>query len=149
MADAVQGVYFITQGFICTGPDGRLDNLGRGGSDYSAALIGAALGAGEVQIWTDIDGMHNNDPRYVEGTFPLRRMNFDEAAELAYFGAKILHPSTIQPCKDRGIPVLLKNSMAPDAPGTVISDAEVGGHVYRAVAAKDGITAYGFTLPGC
>lgn len=85
--------------------------------------------------------MHNNDPRYVEGTFPIRRMNFDEAAELAYFGAKILHPSTIQPCKDRGIPVLLKNSMAPDAPGTVISDAEVGGHVYRAVAAKDGITA--------
>lgn len=141
VADAARGVYYITQGFICTGPDGRLDNLGRGGSDYSAALIGAALGAGEVQIWTDIDGMHNNDPRYVEGTFPIRRMNFDEAAELAYFGAKILHPSTIQPCKDRGIPVLLKNSMAPDAPGTVISDAEVGGHVYRAVAAKDGITA--------
>ncbi len=110
-------------------------------SNVDSVLIVQALGAGEVQIWTDIDGMHNNDPRYVEGTFPIRRMNFDEAAELAYFGAKILHPSTIQPCKDRGIPVLLKNSMAPDAPGTVISDAEVGGHVYRAVAAKDGITA--------
>ena len=134
------GGYPVTQGFICSGPDGMIDNLGRGGSDYSAALIGAALGADEVQIWTDIDGMHNNDPRYVEGTFPIRRMHFDEAAELAYFGAKILHPSTIQPCRERGIPVLLKNSMAPDAPGTLISGEEVGGPRYRAVAAKDGIT---------
>lgn len=132
---------YITQGYICRNAYGEIDNLQRGGSDYTASLIGAAINASEIQIWTDIDGMHNNDPRYVEGTFPIRRMNFDEAAELAYFGAKILHPSTIQPCKDRGIPVLLKNSMAPDAPGTVISDAEVGGHVYRAVAAKDGITA--------
>lgn len=135
-----RSVRYVTQGFVCSGSDGRLDNLGRGGSDYSAALIGAALGAGQVQIWTDIDGMHNNDPRYVEGTFPIRHMHFDEAAELAYFGAKILHPSTVQPCKERGIPVLLKHTLAPEAPGTAITDREVGGHAYRAVAAKDGIT---------
>ena len=136
---------YITQGFICTDSDGNLDNLGRGGSDYSAALIGAAIGAEQVEIWTDIDGMHNNDPRYVERTRPIRRMSFDEAAELAYFGAKILHPATIIPCKERGIAVLLKNTLDPEAEGTTISDAadnteQDGGASIHAVAAKDGIT---------
>ena len=130
---------YITQGFICTDHRGKLDNLGRGGSDYSAALMGEAIGAGEVQIWTDIDGMHNNDPRYVEKTYPIRQMTFDDAAELAYFGAKILHPATIQPCKDRGIPVRLKNTMDPDAPGTLIT-GEGDGAQFCAVAAKDNIT---------
>ena len=135
------GTLCITQGFICTGSDGNPDNLGRGGSDYSAALIGAALGAGQVEIWTDIDGMHNNDPRYVERTYPIRRMSFDEAAELAYFGAKILHPATIIPCKEKGIPVLLKNTLDPGAEGTTITDEkEPGSKVFHAVAAKDGIT---------
>ena len=95
--------FFVAQGFICSDSQGRIDNLGRGGSDYSAALMGAAVEAAEVQIWTDIDGMHNNDPRFVDNTRPIRTMSFDEAAELAYFGAKILHPATIQPCKDHGI----------------------------------------------
>ncbi|MCL2561623.1 MAG: aspartate kinase [Rikenellaceae bacterium] len=132
---------YITQGFVCTDAAGNIDNLGRGGSDYSAALIGAALGAGCVEIWTDIDGMHNNDPRYVSNTFPIRRMSFDEAAELAYFGAKILHPAAIQPCKDRGIPVLLKNTLDPSAEGTTICDVkEPDGATFHAVAAKDGIT---------
>lgn len=140
MSGSHENVLYITQGFICSGADHSLDNLGRGGSDYSAALIGAAIGADEVQIWTDIDGIHNNDPRYVENTFPLRRMHFDEAEELAYFGAKILHPSTILPCKELGIPVLLKNTLDPCAPGTVISDREEAGRIYRAVAAKDNIT---------
>jgi aspartate kinase len=135
-----EGVYYVTQGFVCSDAAGNLDNLGRGGSDYSAALIGAAIGADEVQIWTDIDGMHNNDPRYVEGTFPIRRMNFDEAAELAYFGAKILHPATIVPCRERGISVALKNTMNPDAEGTLITDEEAEGKGVRAIAAKDGIT---------
>ncbi len=133
-------VHYITQGFICSDEAGNIDNLGRGGSDYSAALMGASIGAGEVQIWTDIDGMHNNDPRYVNGTRPIARMSFDEAAELAYFGAKILHPATILPCKERGIAVLLKNTMNPDAQGTVISSAEVEDGRVHAVAAKDGIT---------
>lgn len=136
---ATPDTYYITQGFICTNHEGQLDNLGRGGSDYSAALMGAAVGADEVQIWTDIDGMHNNDPRYVDKTYPIRQMTFDDAAELAYFGAKILHPSAIQPCKDQDIPVRLKNSMAPEAPGTLITtkgdDAQ-----FCAVAAKDNIT---------
>ena len=132
---------YITQGFICTDAAGNLDNLGRGGSDYSAALIGAALGAAQVEIWTDIDGMHNNDPRYVENTFPIHRMSFDEAAELAYFGAKILHPATIVPCKEQGIPVLLKNTLDPEAEGTLITDRkESTGRAFHAVAAKDGIT---------
>ena len=133
--------FYITQGFICTNCKGEIDNLGRGGSDYSAALMGAAINAAEVQIWTDIDGMHNNDPRYVDHTFPIRTMSFSEAAELAYFGAKILHPSTIQPCQDQNIPVLLKNTMDPEAPGTTISnneDANAGS--FHAVAAKDNIT---------
>jgi aspartate kinase len=132
--------YYITQGFICTNHRGEMDNLGRGGSDYSAALIGGALGAGEVQVWTDIDGMHNNDPRFVTGTYPIRKMSFDEAAELAYFGAKILHPATIQPCKDKGIPVYLKNTMDPSAEGTKISEEEDTTRIFHAVAAKDGIT---------
>jgi aspartate kinase len=131
--------YYITQGFICTDHRGKLDNLGRGGSDYSAALMGEAIAAGEVQIWTDIDGMHNNDPRYVEKTFPIRQMSFDDAAELAYFGAKILHPATVQPCKESGIPVRLKNTMDPDAPGTLIT-GEGDSAPFCAVAAKDNIT---------
>lgn len=137
--------YYITQGFVCTNAEGGIDNLGRGGSDLSAALMGVAIGAAEVQIWTDIDGMHNNDPRIVEGTCPIRRMSFDEAAELAYFGAKILHPATIQPCKEAQIPVYLKNTMEPEAPGTEISNDETNVEEFRAVAAKDGITAIRIT----
>ena len=136
---AAQNTYYVTQGFICTNYKGELDNLGRGGSDYSAALMGVAIKADEVQIWTDIDGMHNNDPRYVEKTYPIRHMTFDDAAELAYFGAKILHPSTIQPCKEHGIPVRLKNSMEPTAPGTLITN-EGDPAQFCAVAAKDNIT---------
>ncbi|MFI3266222.1 MAG: aspartate kinase [Rikenellaceae bacterium] len=131
---------YVTQGFIATNCQDEIDNLGRGGSDYSAALIGAAVKANEVQIWTDIDGMHNNDPRYVEGTYPIRNISFDEAAELAYFGAKILHPATIQPCKDLNIPVYLKNTMDPKAEGTCISFVENQEQDFHAVAAKDGIT---------
>lgn len=133
-------IYYIAQGFICTDSAGHISNLGRGGSDYSAALMGVAIGSDEVQIWTDIDGMHNNDPRVVDKTFPIRRMSFDEAAELAYFGAKILHPATIQPCKEAGINVRLKNSMEPQAEGTLISDAEDNAMDFHAIAAKDGIT---------
>lgn len=131
---------YITQGFICRNAYGEVDNLQRGGSDYTASLIGAALPADEIQIWTDIDGMHNNDPRIVDHTHPIRNMSFDEAAELAYFGAKILHPATIQPCKDKGIAVLLKNTMDPKAPGTTISDRDDDSKSFHAVAAKDGIT---------
>ncbi len=137
--------WYVTQGFICTNAEGRIDNLGRGGSDLSAALMGVALDAREVQIWTDIDGMHNNAPRFVEGTRPIRRMSFDEAAELAYFGAKILHPATIQPCKEAQIPVYLRNTMEPEAPGTEISSDESDVEEFRAVAAKDGITAIRIT----
>ncbi|MFI3322252.1 MAG: aspartate kinase [Rikenellaceae bacterium] len=133
-------VFFVTQGFICTNHLGELDNLGRGGSDYSAALIGAAIDADEVQIWTDIDGMHNNDPRYVENTYPIHKMSFTQAAELAYFGAKILHPATIQPCKKRGIPVRLKNTLDAAAEGTLITNCEDDNtSKYLAVAAKDGV----------
>lgn len=133
-------IYYVAQGFICTDAEGFISNLGRGGSDYSAALMGVAIEADEVQIWTDIDGMHNNDPRYVENTHPIRKMSFDEAAELAYFGAKILHPSTIQPCQKAGINVRLKNSMEPQAPGTLITSEEDNTSDFHAVAAKDGIT---------
>ncbi|GAB3500339.1 aspartate kinase [Spirosoma knui] len=135
----------VTQGFICRNPRGEVDNLKRGGSDYTASLIGGAIRAEEIQIWTDIDGMHNNDPRIVKNTFPVRELTFDEAAELAYFGAKILHPSTITPARMFGVPVRLKNTMDPAAPGTLIADRTEGsasGHqVFKAVAAKDGITA--------
>jgi aspartate kinase len=131
---------YITQGFICRNFYGEIDNLQRGGSDYSASLIGAAINASEIQIWTDIDGMHNNDPRFVEGTKPVPVLHFEEAAELAYFGAKILHPTCILPAKLNNIPVRLLNTMEPSAPGTLISTQSKKGKI-EAVAAKDGITA--------
>ena len=131
---------YITQGYICRNAYGEIDNLQRGGSDYSASLIGAAIKAEEIQIWTDIDGMHNNDPRYVKGTSPVRQLHFEEAAELAYFGAKILHPTCILPAKINNIPVRLLNTMQPDAPGTLISNVTEKGKI-KAVAAKDNITA--------
>lgn len=129
---------FITQGYICRNAFGEIDNLKRGGSDYTASIIGAAIRAAEVQIWTDIDGMHNNDPRVVSQTHPIHELSFDEAAELAYFGAKILHPTCILPAQKRNIPVLLKNTMQPDALGTRISNIEPAEGI-KAVAAKDGI----------
>ena len=135
---------YITQGFICRNAYGEIDNLQRGGSDYSASLIGAAIGASEIQIWTDIDGMHNNDPRFVDKTSPISHLHFEEAAELAYFGAKILHPTCVQPAKFAGIPVKLLNTMAPEAPGTVISN-ETEKNKIKAVAAKDNITAIRIT----
>lgn len=129
---------FITQGYICRNAYGEIDNLQRGGSDYSASLIGAAIHAEEIQIWTDIDGMHNNDPRIVEKTSPVRGLHFEEAAELAYFGAKILHPTCILPAKLNNIPVRLLNTLQPEAPGTLISNATEKGKI-KAVAAKDNI----------
>ncbi|MBO5314125.1 MAG: aspartate kinase [Prevotella sp.] len=131
---------YITQGFICRNAYGEVDNLQRGGSDYTASLIGAAIDAEEIQIWTDIDGMHNNDPRIVDKTEAIRQLHFEEAAELAYFGAKILHPTCIQPAKFAGIPVRLLNTMDPTAYGTVIDNVSVKGKI-KAVAAKDNITA--------
>ena len=130
----------ITQGFICRNAYGETDNLRRGGSDYSATITGAAIGAEEVQIWTDISGLHNNDPRYVEGTRVIRSLSYGEAAELAYFGAKILHPSSINPARMKNIPVRLKNTMEPSDEGTLIT-SESPREDYKAVAAKDGITA--------
>jgi len=130
----------ITQGYICRNHRNEIDNLKRGGSDYTASLIGAAIQAEEIQIWTDIDGMHNNDPRIVKHTIPIAELTFDEASELAYFGAKILHPSTIVPAQKRGVPVRLKNTLAEDAPGTLISDKGTSGTI-KAIAAKDGIIA--------
>ena len=131
---------YITQGYICRNAYGEIDNLQRGGSDYSASLIGAAINSEEIQIWTDIDGMHNNDPRIVDKTAPVRQLHFEEAAELAYFGAKILHPTCIQPAKYANIPVRLLNTMDPEAPGTLISNDTEKGKI-KAVAAKDNITA--------
>jgi len=131
---------FITQGYICKNIDGEIDNLKRGGSDYTASLIGASISASEVQIWTDIDGMHNNDPRIVDKTEPISELTFDEAAELAYFGAKILHPYTIRPVRDKGIMVRLKNTMDPQAKGTTISNKTIDKEI-KAIAAKDNITA--------
>ncbi len=131
---------YITQGFICRNAYGEVDNLQRGGSDYTASLIGAAINAEEIQIWTDIDGMHNNDPRVVDKTEAVRQLNFEEASELAYFGAKILHPTCVQPAKYSGIPVRLKNTMEPDAEGTIINNTLVRSKI-KAVAAKDNITA--------
>lgn len=131
---------YITQGFVCRNAYGEVDNLQRGGSDYSASLIGAAINAEEIQIWTDIDGMHNNDPRVVDKTQPVHQLHFEEAAELAYFGAKILHPTCIQPAKYAGIPVRLLNTMDPQAEGTTISNTTEKGKI-KAVAAKDNITA--------
>ena len=131
---------YITQGFICRNINGEIDNLQRGGSDYTASLIGAAVGAREIQIWTDIDGMHNNDPRIVDKTTAVRHLHFEEAAELGYFGAKILHPTCIQPAKFANIPVKLLNTMQPDAPGTTINNEADPGTI-KAVAAKENITA--------
>ena len=131
---------FVTQGFICKNSNNEVANLERGGSDYTASIIGAVVGAIQIQIWTDIDGMHNNDPRYVDQTFSIEEISFDEAAELAYFGAKILHPQSIIPAMESNIPVLLKNTFKPDAKGTLIHN---GARVkkIRAIAAKDKITA--------
>ena len=137
---AADAPLYITQGFICRNAYGEVDNLQRGGSDYTASLVGAVLGAEEIQIWTDIDGMHNNDPRIVDGTTAVRHLHFEEAAELAYFGAKILHPTCIQPAKYANIPVRLLNTMAPEAPGTLIDNHRDTGTI-KAVAAKDNITA--------
>ena len=131
---------YVTQGFICRNAYGEIDNLQRGGSDYTASLVGAALNADEIQIWTDIDGMHNNDPRVVDNTQPVHQLHFEEAAELAYFGAKILHPTCVQPAKYAGIPVRLLNTMQPDAEGTTISNKTEYGKI-KAVAAKDNIIA--------
>ena len=131
---------YLTQGFICRNAYGEVDNLQRGGSDFTASLIGVAVNASEIQIWTDIDGMHNNDPRIVDNTDAIRQLNFEEAAELAYFGAKILHPTCVQPAKYAGIPVRLKNTMDPKAEGTIIDNVLIKGKI-KAVAAKDNITA--------
>lgn len=131
---------YITQGFICRNAYGEVDNLQRGGSDYTASLIGAAIGADEIEIWTDIDGMHNNDPRYVHNTKPVAELHFEEAAELAYFGAKILHPTCVLPAKLNNIPVRLLNTMQPDAKGTLIYNCAAN-HTIKAVAAKDNITS--------
>jgi len=140
LAEQPDKTIYITQGFICRNIYGEIDNLQRGGSDYTASLVGAAVNASEIQIWTDIDGMHNNDPRFVEGTKPVPVLHFEEAAELAYFGAKILHPTCILPAKLANIPVRLLNTMEPKAPGTLISTQSKKGKI-EAVAAKDGITA--------
>ncbi|MBQ3680046.1 MAG: aspartate kinase [Paludibacteraceae bacterium] len=131
---------YITQGFICKNSYNEIDNLQRGGSDYTASIIGAVLKADEIQIWTDIDGMHNNDPRFVENTKPVASLHFEEAAELAYFGAKILHPTCVLPAKQANVPVKLLNTMEPKAKGTTISTDFIE-HQIKAVAAKDGITA--------
>ena len=131
---------YITQGYICRNAYGEIDNLQRGGSDYSASLVGAAINVEEIEIWTDIDGMHNNDPRFVEGTDPVDELHFEEAAELAYFGAKILHPTCVLPAKLNNIPVRLLNTLCPSARGTLIHNTTTP-HGVKAVAAKDNITA--------
>ena len=140
MADNEGYQVYITQGFICRNAYGEVDNLLRGGSDFTASLIGAALPADEIQIWTDIDGMHNNDPRVVDKTDAIHQLNFEVAAELAYFGAKILHPTCVQPAKYAGVPVRLKNTLDPHAEGTIIDNVLIKGKI-KAVAAKDNITA--------
>ncbi|NND05919.1 MAG: aspartate kinase [Saprospiraceae bacterium] len=139
---ALTGDYpiYITQGYICRDAFGKVDNLKRGGSDYTATLLGQAVKAEEIQIWTDIDGMHNNDPRVVDNTYPIKKLSYGEAAELAYFGAKILHPSCVLPAQKGGVPIMLKNTMDPDARGTIISSNDSNTDI-TAVAAKDGITA--------
>lgn len=140
LTDTADAELWITQGYICRNFYGEIDNLQRGGSDYTASLLGAAGKMEEIQIWTDIDGIHNNDPRFVENTKPIPSLHFDEAAELAYFGAKILHPTCILPAKLANIPVRLLDTMIPDAPGTIILN-ECRPHKIEAVAAKDNITA--------
>lgn len=134
------GGLFVTQGYICKNAKGEVDNLKRGGSDYTASLIAAAIHASVCEIWTDIDGMHNNDPRVVEKTMPIETLSFDEAAELAYFGAKILHPASIWPAQTYGVPVKLLNTMQPTAKGTTIA-TEASGVGVKAIAAKDNIIA--------
>ncbi|AXT58856.1 aspartate kinase [Aquimarina sp. AD10] len=136
----IQSSIYITQGFVCRDENDEISQLKRGGSDYTATIIGAALNATEVQIWTDIDGLHNNDPRYVEHTHPIAHLTYNEAAELAYFGAKILHPQTVSPVVGKDIPVLLKNTFDPEASGTVISNKTYKKGL-KAISAKDGITA--------
>ncbi len=139
IAEAGDAKLFITQGYICKNYLGEIDNLKRGGSDYTASLIGAAVKADEIQIWTDIDGMHSSDPRYVNSTHPVESLSFEEAAELAYFGAKVLHPTCILPAKLNNIPVRILNTMAPEAKGTLIYNFPPHKTV-KAVAAKDNIT---------
>lgn len=142
LAKAGKHQIYITQGYICMNEKGEIDNLRRGGSDYTATLVGSAIPATEIQIWTDIDGMHNTDPRVVKDTFPIHELSFDEAAELAYFGAKILHPSCVLPAQKASVPVKLLNTMEPKAKGTVISkDVTSTPNKVKAIAAKDGITA--------
>ena len=138
--EALPADIYITQGFICLDAYGNIANLQRGGSDYTATIIGAVVEAEEVQIWTDIDGMHNNDPRFVENTKAISNLSFDEAAELAYFGAKILHPQTVMPAREANIPVRLKNTLNPNSQGTLIT-SNITGEGIKAIAAKDGITA--------
>ena len=138
--EALPADIYVTQGFICLDAYGNVANLQRGGSDYTATIIGGVIEADEVQIWTDIDGMHNNDPRFVENTHAISNLSFDEAAELAYFGAKILHPQTVMPAREANIPVRLKNTMDPPSYGTLISQ-DYEGEGIKAIAAKDGITA--------
>ena len=140
LESAPEADLYLTQGYICMNARDEVDNLKRGGSDYTACLIGAALQADEIQIWTDIDGLHNNDPRIVDGTRPVRHLHFEEAAELAYFGAKILHPTCILPARYANVPVRLLNTMEPDAPGTLIDNVPDTGTI-KAVAAKDNIVA--------
>ena len=135
-----EDLIYITQGFVRIDKFNRVNTLNRGGSDFTATILGAALYAEEIQIWTDIDGFHNNDPRYVENTHRLSHLTFEEAAELAYFGAKILHPQTVSPVIHRNIPIFLKNTFTPDAPGTKIS-SEITNRGLKAISAKDGITA--------
>ncbi|MCX7862850.1 MAG: aspartate kinase [Bacteroidales bacterium] len=130
---------FITQGFICRDSENNIDNLGRGGSDYSASIIGSILNAKEIQIWTDVDGIYNNDPRYIKETHPLHQLNFEEAAELAYFGAKVLHPASILPAKNANIPVIVKNTLNPSSNGTIITNSPPNEGI-KAIAAKDNIT---------
>ncbi len=141
LVNSMSGIeILITQGYICRNHRNEIDNLKRGGSDYTASLVGAALQAEEIQIWTDIDGMHNNDPRIVKKTVPISQLTFDEASELAYFGAKILHPSTIVPAQKYNVPVRLKNTLDENAPGTIITEKGSEGS-FKAIAAKDNITA--------
>lgn len=140
LIDNTEADLFLTQGFICRNAYGEIDNLKRGGSDLTASIIGATVNAEEIQIWTDIDGMHNNDPRFVDSTTAVHELHFEEAAELAYFGAKILHPTCILPAKLANIPVRLLNTMQPQAEGTLIYNSKPS-HSIKAVAAKDNITA--------
>ena len=140
ISNTQEAIIYITQGFICRDFEGNISNLQRGGSDYTATIIGAAIEADEVQIWTDIDGFHNNDPRFVQNTQAIAELSYDEAAELAYFGAKILHPQTVQPLRKKHIPLHLKNTMQPQASGTLVTHKMYGEGI-KAIAAKDGITA--------